>query len=356
MAVDPALLIFPDEYVPSAEDVPYHGKWARANPAEAKRWAAFRDDVIAGKQVTPPSMQTRYGKALVAAGKEHMSITRVVGQMTNPYPPPDPPPSSNPPSPPQGTLRFEDTFEGSTLIPPWTAAPNGSDGVGTNGDLSLVTTEGGVTPRHGSKMLKAFVSTANRASWSATTLQASLIQKSGMDQTQIGLGNDVYYGGSLYIVAGFQATSSTAHVSLVEWHGHGPMSQAPIHFGILGNGGGAGQWFIDLHREATGYSPVFQPALGAFTTGHWLDWVIRTKWSNGTDGNVTIWFKAKDGSPLTDANKQFEFNGATWNKTGEGIYAIIGVYRGIQSNAGTVYFDSVRIGTTKEIVDPGSYT
>lgn len=87
MADDPALRIFPDEYVPNAEGVSYHGKWVRANPVEASKWATFRDSVIRGEQVVPPSMSTKYGKALVAAGEEHMSISRIVGTVAPAYPP-----------------------------------------------------------------------------------------------------------------------------------------------------------------------------------------------------------------------------------------------------------------------------
>jgi hypothetical protein len=43
-------------------------------------------------------MATKYGRALVAAGKEHMSISHLSGLVTNPYPPPDP----IPPPPPSG--------------------------------------------------------------------------------------------------------------------------------------------------------------------------------------------------------------------------------------------------------------
>lgn len=105
MPEDPALLIFPDEYVSNAEGVPYHEKWARANPAEAAKWVVFRNDVIARKQVDPPSMATKYGRALVAAGKEHMSISRVLGTMVPANPPPGTPPTVT------GDLYFTGDFE-----------------------------------------------------------------------------------------------------------------------------------------------------------------------------------------------------------------------------------------------------
>lgn len=89
---DADLALFPDEYVPNVESVPFHGRWARANPGEAAKWVAFRDALIATGNGAVPVMATKYGRALVAAGKEHMSITQLVGAMVpSPPIPPDPP-------------------------------------------------------------------------------------------------------------------------------------------------------------------------------------------------------------------------------------------------------------------------
>ena len=101
---DPALRIFPDEFLPSIQGSSYHSKWLAANPFEAVKWAKFRDAVLAGRQLVPPGMSSKYGKALIAAGSGHMSITRIVGAMTSPgIPiPPDPtvPPDPSVPPPP----------------------------------------------------------------------------------------------------------------------------------------------------------------------------------------------------------------------------------------------------------------
>ncbi len=71
--------IFEDEFVPNEEASSGHKKWAVANKNEAIKWAAFRKAAIAYKKGDPkvvvPSMATSHGKALIAAGKEHMSVT-----------------------------------------------------------------------------------------------------------------------------------------------------------------------------------------------------------------------------------------------------------------------------------------
>ena len=92
MPDDPALRIFPDEFLPNIQGAPYHAKWAAANAGgDAPKWRVFRDALLAGQTPVVPSMTTKYGRALVAAGKEHMSISHFVGVMENPHPPPDPP-------------------------------------------------------------------------------------------------------------------------------------------------------------------------------------------------------------------------------------------------------------------------
>lgn len=90
-----AARVFPDEYVPNVQGSSYHPKWVKANPAEAAKWATFRDACIAykkGDSLAVPSMATKYGKALVAAGKEHMSVLDLGADYGGPPPPPPPPP------------------------------------------------------------------------------------------------------------------------------------------------------------------------------------------------------------------------------------------------------------------------
>lgn len=84
--------IFPNEFVPNIQGAQYHPRWVKANPAENAKWEKFRDDIISGKNATPPSMATKYGKALVSAGKLHMSVT----DLGTVYPPPV---TGNPPLP-----------------------------------------------------------------------------------------------------------------------------------------------------------------------------------------------------------------------------------------------------------------
>lgn len=98
-AYDADLALFA-QYVKDAQAVPYYAKWESANKnGDAPKWRSFRDKLLAGQSVAVPSMATAYGKSLVGAGQQHMSISHLVGAVQNPYPPPDPPPVTPPPPP-----------------------------------------------------------------------------------------------------------------------------------------------------------------------------------------------------------------------------------------------------------------
>lgn len=114
---DSDLALFGSEFVPNIENAPYHGKWVSANRmGDALKWATFRDALLTGQTPSVPSMATKYGKALVAAGKEHMSISHLVGMVVPAYPTPLPP-GGLPPEPPGGwqgptTISAGGTYSG----------------------------------------------------------------------------------------------------------------------------------------------------------------------------------------------------------------------------------------------------
>ncbi len=88
--------IFPDEYLPNEQASSAHKKWEQANPnGDAPKWRTYRDAVLAykanGQQPVAPAMATAHGRALVAAGKSHMSVTDLGSVWVPPEPPVEPP-------------------------------------------------------------------------------------------------------------------------------------------------------------------------------------------------------------------------------------------------------------------------
>ena len=72
-------LIFPDEFLPNIQTAnkTNYTQWKQSNPKEAAKWEKFRDTILQGTYMAPPVLATKYGKALVAAGKLHMSVTDI---------------------------------------------------------------------------------------------------------------------------------------------------------------------------------------------------------------------------------------------------------------------------------------
>lgn len=83
-----AVSIFADEFVPNIQAAPYHSKWRSQNSGDNHRWETYRDACIAYKagEAAPvaPTMSTKYGRALVAAGKEHVVSVTDIGAVWPP--------------------------------------------------------------------------------------------------------------------------------------------------------------------------------------------------------------------------------------------------------------------------------
>lgn len=98
--------IFKDEFVPNIQGAnkTSYAQWKQSNPKEAATWEQFRDALYTykhGDSLSVPSLATKYGKALVAAGKQHMSVTDIGAEY-------NPPPPDIPPDPPTWTSSIAD--------------------------------------------------------------------------------------------------------------------------------------------------------------------------------------------------------------------------------------------------------
>jgi hypothetical protein len=74
-----AITLFKDVFVPNAQGaIVTYAQWKSQQPGEYKKWVAFRDAILAAQ--TPddfpvsPSMATKKGKELVAAGELAMQF------------------------------------------------------------------------------------------------------------------------------------------------------------------------------------------------------------------------------------------------------------------------------------------
>lgn len=136
--MDP-LKLFPDDYVPNEQSSNNHKKWVQANPNESQKWAAYRDKVLAYKADDPvpvaPTLATPHGKALVAAGKLHVSVTDI-GAVYNPPLPPDPEPPPQPTGNPYFIPDYSSGLVGSPFVTLFYNGSGSGAGIG-NGFVDL---------------------------------------------------------------------------------------------------------------------------------------------------------------------------------------------------------------------------
>lgn len=78
-----AISLFRDVFVPNVERAPASfASWKRDNPGEYSKWVVFRDSIFAAQ--TPddlplaPTMASKFGKHLVAAGELAMQFFTVI--------------------------------------------------------------------------------------------------------------------------------------------------------------------------------------------------------------------------------------------------------------------------------------
>jgi hypothetical protein len=188
--------------------------------------------------------------------------------------------------------------------------------------------------------------------WLPGTNVASLQRST--DVMDIPANTDLYIGLRFYLYQ-FSAVRSTYTRNIWEMHGDRNQVQAPFH---LYTDGGR-QLLVDLNIAATGFTPVFQSRVGSISgnSGHWVDCVLRFYGRTGNDGRYTFWMKPDGTGPMTSADIKKDYTGQTWGSQLNTMYLIVGLY---QANAGSpasqvAYFDSVRVGDTLGIVDPGNY-
>ena len=213
----------------------------------------------------------------------------------------------------------------------------------------VVTSDAGITPRHGSHMARAEVRGNEPASWSAATNVALIEKNSGPDGSGQ-LGADTYVGFSVLLPKGFPYVPNHLANNIAEWHGNSNAVQASVHLTIdslIGNHFGISNprpgFVLDLHTES-GYRPAMF-RFGDLVTGRWVDFVFRTRWATDSTGIVEGWM---------DGVKRFSSSRRTWYAGGQitNVKPQLGYYRANYSETAVLYLDAYKIGSSYESVAP----
>lgn len=158
-------------------------------------------------------------------------------------------------------------------------------------------------------------------------------------------GDEFWFGHSVYLDPGFPVDDEWQ--VLFNWHHHGGPESVPIESfvqdGEIRIGGN------DPDHPSSG--AYWERSLGSATTGQWMDFQVHVKFSDHSGvGSVEVWRDGEqvmptfypDGGTIYD-----EPDIGTWD------YWKFGYYRdGNISTPGTVYYDEVKVGTSRESVAP----
>lgn len=327
--------VFKDEFVPNEEASTGHKKWVTANKGEAAKWAAFRDAAIAHKKgdpaVAPPAMATAHGKALIAAGKEHMSVTDIGSDQGTPPPPP----------PPTGTIRFLGDFETGNLSQ-WDLK---TDWQGPNGSFTVVPSgTSGVPSRNGSYMGRVDVRTGDGKFGPGTNVDmVGTTQWTPLDRTHYDLvGDEWYYGFSIYLPSSTYNPYAGAFNYMAELHGD-TSGQAPVKLNL---NGATNRWSTELHvldvAPAGAWNPTYLRDIGPVTFNAWTDFTWHVKWATGSTGIVEMWM---------NGNLVSSFTGPTWGAMSY-VKRALGCYRQDSLPPFVLFVDQYKVGDTYSIVQP----
>jgi hypothetical protein len=214
---------------------------------------------------------------------------------------------------------------------------------------TVVSTDGQVSPRAGSYMMKTIL---NPVTSPCPYRAEAKVRKGNGDPFEFKIGQEYWLGISIYI------PSDQPHLKgeFLQWHKWRGGSYPNLHLRILD-----GQWLVKTHwssNPSIEYEGHESWWLGPPEKDKWTDWVfhVRFSYEKGGDGFIKVY---KDGQKVVDYQGPNYYAGQD-----HGPFVKFGLYEGAwkdQRNIGdqVVYHDELRIGgagASYEDVVPGGGT
>lgn len=309
---------FRDEFVPNVQGFNKlsYSSWKSSNPGEAQKWETYRDALIAGQTPTAPALTTKFGKALVAAGK----------LMQQPAPPPPPPPP-----PPSSITEFSGDWHNATG-PGYVDTTSGADYTfildGTPGPRAQIVTS--PTPRRGTYAVK-FTCAAGQNRAEVADIH-----------TTYKPGDEIWGAMSVYLDPTFPNVTSwfVFHQFFGETGGQSTGSP-PFAFEI--NTSGA---FVMMVRGGAKASAGTRAPRenGAYvadaTLGMWHDFLFHARFAKDSTGLNEMWHRVSGGSFPSAPNASLTgINVLTVAGVDQNVYPETGSYRGT-TTAQSVLFNN----------------
>jgi hypothetical protein len=199
--------------------------------------------------------------------------------------------------------------------------------------------------RHGSKSYKFSLTRYDSGDFRE---ELSLWAKLDSGKNNFIIGNEYWIGFSIFLADGYK--SPVGYEYVVHHQYHSVVDKPPTCDWTEGSRNPIltietknGDWIASNQWDSQLCTPLqkvgvrgTQDFYGAFSTGHWYDFVINIKWSYGEGGFLKIW---KNGDLVTDRTGGNCFNDV------KGPYMKIGIYTILdQDQTMTIYYDELRIG------------
>jgi hypothetical protein len=167
-------------------------------------------------------------------------------------------------------------------------------------------------------------------------------------------GQEMWYGWSLLVPAGFSHPSGGKFHIVGQWHhrparprrpGEPPQVSGPPPLALRLAAQNGWNVFTLVGRDSP-QAPTRTLGSIPVRSGAWADLVLHIRWSAGSDGFVEAWL---DGRPLTQGRRP----GPTLYDPASNNYLRLGLYRGDGfRTTNHVYYDEVRIGASRQAVEP----
>jgi Polysaccharide lyase len=208
--------------------------------------------------------------------------------------------------------------------------------------IRVVSGDSGVAPREGSYMARFETRGDDYPCWGDAGTVTTTLRLARQDA----VGTDRYLGFSLFVPDNFAFANDAWFNIFMEWHGDNN-GIAPMQL-IAEQAGGQRYWSVvkSYGSAAVPTSGATREVLrlGPMITGRWVDFVIRTKWSKGSDGLFEGWMNGE---------KKFSDPGPNWYQSGQnGVYLATQYYGPPQPTIRVHYKDAIRYVDSYSAVAP----
>jgi hypothetical protein len=216
--------------------------------------------------------------------------------------------------------------------------------------IRVVGRDGGIPPRQGARMARFEVQPGDHPPWGDVGVEtAALFLYAHVQGHSDRLGDDRYYGFSMYLPKGFPYVANQLFNIIWEQHGDNDL-EAPAKIivdSIIRRTNRTPSFAFELNAGPA-VSPSRQKRvwrLGNVVYDQWVDVVVHIRWAREGDGQVEVW--------LNGVKKVSASGISTWYDSDQSsVKTHVGYYRPHDARTAVLYLDALKTGATYNSVVP----